>query len=131
MFPIVDALHIFNSRATPSARAGATPSASADAVRNVPLDTLAKQLSDKVQTFDGINQQMLLPLGWRHSFTDYVKAARANPFSILRTFLGWIITSIALSLGAPFWFDTLNKFMVVRSTVKPQEKSQTDKTKDG
>jgi hypothetical protein len=45
--------------------------------------------------------------------------------------LGWIITSIALSLGAPFWFDTLNKFMVVRSTVKPQEKSQTDKTKDG
>jgi hypothetical protein len=36
---------------------------------------------------------------------------------------GWILTAIALSLGAPFWFDLLNKFMIVRSTVKPQEKS--------
>jgi hypothetical protein len=26
-------------------------------------------------------------------------------------------------LGAPFWFDVLNKFMVIRSTVKPHEKS--------
>jgi hypothetical protein len=114
-----------------SARVGAAPAAPADATRTVPIDTLAKHLSDTVQTFDGINRQMLLPLGWRHSFHDYVNAARANPFSIPRTLLGWIITAIALSLGAPFWFDTLNKFMVVRSTVKPQEKSQTDKTKDG
>jgi hypothetical protein len=119
------------SVARPSARTGLAPAAPADATRTVPIDTLAKHLSDTVQTFDGINRQMLLPLGWRHSFTDYVIAARANPFSIPRTLLGWIITAIALSLGAPFWFDTLNKFMVVRSTVKPQEKSQTDKTKDG
>ena len=32
--------------------------------------------------------------------------------------------------GAPFWFDTLNKFMVVRSTVKPKEKSNTEGSKD-
>src|SRR5690349_6704390 len=25
--------------------------------------------------------------------------------------LGWILTVLALSLGAPFWFDTLNRFM--------------------
>lgn len=43
---------------------------------------------------------------------------------------GWIITALALSLGAPFWFDTLNKFMVVRATVKPREKSQTEGSKD-
>lgn len=29
--------------------------------------------------------------------------------------LGWILTAIAVSLGAPFWFDTLNKFMNVRN----------------
>lgn len=28
---------------------------------------------------------------------------------------GWIITILAVSLGAPFWFDTLNKFMNIRN----------------
>jgi hypothetical protein len=40
------------------------------------------------------------------------------------------VTAIAVSLGAPFWFDVLNKFVVVRSTVKPREKSQEEKSKD-
>jgi hypothetical protein len=43
---------------------------------------------------------------------------------------GWLVTAIAVSLGAPFWFDVLNKFVVVRSTVKPREKSQEEKSKD-
>jgi hypothetical protein len=34
------------------------------------------------------------------------------------------------SLGAPFWFDMLNKFIVVRSTVKPKGKSPEEKSKD-
>lgn len=43
---------------------------------------------------------------------------------------GWLITAFAITLGAPFWFDVLNKFMVVRSTVKPHEKSPEEKSKD-
>jgi|ERR1039458_910333 hypothetical protein len=31
---------------------------------------------------------------------------------------GWILTIIAVSLGAPFWFDTLNRFMSVRAAGK-------------
>jgi hypothetical protein len=46
------------------------------------------------------------------------------------TVVGWIITAFAVSLGAPFWFDTLNKFIVVRSTVKPDEKSGTEAPKE-
>jgi hypothetical protein len=42
---------------------------------------------------------------------------------------GWILTAIAASLGAPFWFDTLNKFMNVRAAgTSPTEKG-TDKSK--
>jgi hypothetical protein len=42
---------------------------------------------------------------------------------------GWILTAIAASLGAPFWFDTLNKFMNVRAAgTSPREKG-TDKSK--
>jgi hypothetical protein len=37
---------------------------------------------------------------------------------------GWLTTAIAISLGAPFWFDLLNKFMVFRSTIKPSESTK-------
>lgn len=29
---------------------------------------------------------------------------------------GWLITALAISLGAPFWFDLLNKFIKLRET---------------
>ena len=48
----------------------------------------------------------------------------------LSLLLGWLITALAVTLGAPFWFDVLNKFMVIRSTVKPDEKSRDEGSKD-
>ena len=44
--------------------------------------------------------------------------------------VGILLTGFAISQGAPFWFDVLNKFMVVRSTVKPAEKSGEQPSKD-
>ena len=41
--------------------------------------------------------------------------------------VGWLLTAFAATLGAPFWFDVLSKFMTVRSTLKPREQ---DKKKD-
>ena len=35
----------------------------------------------------------------------------------LKSLLGWIITALALSLGAPFWFDLLNKLMKLRNSI--------------
>lgn len=43
---------------------------------------------------------------------------------------GWLITAAAATLGAPFWFDVLNKVMVIRSTVKPHEKSPPEASED-
>ncbi len=71
------------------------------------------------------------PLGWsREDFpadgsggTDWLGA-------ILLKLLGLLATALAVSLGAPFWFDVLNKFMVVRSTIKPHEKSGETPSKD-
>ena len=42
---------------------------------------------------------------------------------ILLALLGWLITALAATIGAPYWFDLLNKVMVVRSTIKPNEKT--------
>lgn len=42
--------------------------------------------------------------------------------------LGWILTILAVSLGAPFWFDMLNKVMAIRSAGKsPEEKPKSPK----
>lgn len=49
---------------------------------------------------------------------------------LLASIPGWLITAVAVTLGAPFWFDVLNKFMVIRSTVKPYEKSPSEDSED-
>jgi hypothetical protein len=38
-------------------------------------------------------------------------------------FFGFLITAIAISLGAPFWFDLLNKLMKLRTSVKQDTES--------
>jgi hypothetical protein len=44
-------------------------------------------------------------------------------WAILRChLLGWILTAIAVSLGAPFWFDTLNRFVNLRSAGRAPDK---------
>jgi len=43
-------------------------------------------------------------------------------------FVGWLLTAFAASLGAPFWFDLLNRFMNLRSVGKaPEEKPKSPK----
>ncbi|HEX8212924.1 MAG TPA: hypothetical protein VF584_22305 [Longimicrobium sp.] len=44
--------------------------------------------------------------------------------------IGWLMTAFAATMGAPFWFDMLNKVMVIRSTVKPNEKSPNEGSED-
>ncbi len=38
--------------------------------------------------------------------------------------MGWLVTAIAIMLGAPFWFDLLNKLVSLRSALKPPEDKQ-------
>jgi hypothetical protein len=49
---------------------------------------------------------------------------------VFEPLVGWLLTALAAMLGAPFWFDLLNKVMVVRSTVKPHEKSPEESSED-
>ena len=32
---------------------------------------------------------------------------------------GWVLTALAVSLGAPFWFDLLSRFVNIRSGGRP------------
>ncbi|MGA7937442.1 MAG: hypothetical protein WCA35_28080 [Kovacikia sp.] len=40
----------------------------------------------------------------------------AKPLEFLRRLGGWLVTGIAISMGAPFWFDLLGKIMNVRNS---------------
>lgn len=74
-----------------------------------------------------------LPIGWTREVSDPPDPRQlygVSPLGWLSRIVGWMITALALSLGAPFWFDLLNKFIVIRSTVKPKEKSPEEPSKD-
>lgn len=74
-------------------------------------DTLL-QRADLIMKRDISNVNYALGIGW--------KTAVCKPFDLkcfIMSFVGWFITALALSLGAPFWFDLLNKFMKLRNSV--------------
>ncbi len=76
-----------------------------------------KDLKAQVDKLAALGDQLPFPLGW-HAMPE-----RSWSYW-LEALAGWLITALALSLGAPFWFDTLNKFMAVRSAVKPKEEKK-------
>lgn len=45
-------------------------------------------------------------------------------FFVLLKLLGWTLTAAAISLGAPFWFDLLQKVVQIRSSLKPAAAGQ-------
>ena len=108
-----DTLAIVDSLSRDSVlRAAVVAQAQADVKRSAPsMENLGKELLSA--------RQLGLPIGWSHvkfkqpDFTlgDYCGL-------VFSRIVGWIITAFAVSLGAPFWFDILNMFMVARSTIK-------------
>jgi len=59
-----------------------------------------------------------LPVGWTGGGED---SPRAFPDSInVMKILGLLLTALAVSFGAPFWFDALSKLGRLRATGKPE-----------
>jgi hypothetical protein len=107
-------------------------------------DEIAKRLgcADGAIPADGLSctqariEKLGLPIGWNDQHLSWASPAEiwASPIATLAPLAGslpgWLVTALAISLGAPFWFDLLNKFMVIRSTVKPHEKSPEEASED-
>lgn len=65
---------------------------------------------------------LTLPLGWpAHPFDAKDHRALTLQRAPLK-FVGWIITIMFVSLGAPFWFAVVNQFINIRRTGQPPEK---------
>ena len=69
------------------------------------LDNAAKNVDDVVK--------LGIPMGWRGD-------AVPSGWRWLQAVGGWLLTMLAISLGAPFWFDTLSRLSRLRSSGKPE-----------
>lgn len=70
-------------------------------------------------------EKLGLPIGWQHlSWTGRDRMETAQLW--ITRVLGWLLTVCAVSLGAPFWFDLLNRFMNIRSAGKAPEDEPKD-----
>jgi hypothetical protein len=106
-----------------SLRQGVVAMAEATA-KNPQTMATGKKSMDQIRESIGSLDSLGLPIGWQ------LKTAKTDSGGWVQRILGWILTAMAISLGAPFWFDMLNKLIVVRSTVKPHEKSREEGSKD-
>jgi hypothetical protein len=73
-----------------------------------------------VQQAIGSVTELGLPMGW----TSQARPAGSAP-AWLGAVVGWLLTAAALSLGAPFWFDLLNKVTNLRAGGAPPKEPGT------
>jgi hypothetical protein len=82
------------------------------------VDTTAKSGGSLDETATEISavRELGLPLGWNKAAGDPARPDLRHHFG--RTAGGWLLTFLALSLGAPFWFDALSKLAGLRNSGK-------------
>jgi hypothetical protein len=99
----------------PGVRAVAVGMANSITSKDTVTTTAAKSAMAKL---DSLSQ----PLGLTIQFVGAwptKQEAQAIWHRVSLGLFGWLLTALAVSLGAPFWFDALNKIVTLRSTVKP------------
>jgi hypothetical protein len=116
-----DTLHMVDRLSTDNLlRATLTQAAQTRQTTANPAASNLAEIQDAVSTMSGNTP---LPLGWSETNR---RAQQQNSQTwavpLLRPLLGWLLTGVALSMGATFWFDLLSRVVKVRSTGnKPEE----------
>jgi hypothetical protein len=123
-----------------------------EVTRSLMSDTILRQAvvahaknadTEKIATLQQSKDALLdigLPIGWTNlpqlgkgkagecngpmSCIGDLSAAgfEATVSTLASMLLGWLITALAIMLGAPFWFDVLNKIMQLRAAINPDKK---------
>lgn len=88
-------------------------------------DTLFNRIVSSAGNVKNINMKLKeipIPLGW--SEDNYPSGEKASFTAWVTKVAGWSLTALAIFLGAPFWFDLLNKIVVLRAAGKKPEKEK-------
>lgn len=78
---------------------------------------------------------LAIPIGWvskgnsqEDKYGQIIPSGRAIWDRFNQHIVGWLLTALAATLGAPFWFDMLNRIMSIRSSGKaPEERPKPPK----
>jgi hypothetical protein len=84
-------------------------------------DDAVKQLQQRLDQAKALRP---LPLGWSIEQGGVNVAADFSFPNLLTRLFGWGITALAVSLGAPFWFDLLTKFVNIRGAGLPPPRTE-------
>jgi hypothetical protein len=116
---------------------GATQKITAAANTNQQTDGDFNKIQAARQQLLEESEKLNLPLGW----IDPKVNGNADPFAFERIpssawgwiwkLLGLLVSALAVSLGAPFWFDTLSTFMNVRGAGKVPPTTQSSSNGNG
>jgi len=83
------------------------------AVRSALAGRATDEIAGKALGDLSVSKLEELPIGWNRTPRDLV---HGGAWRAVAAVAGWLISVIALGLGAPFWFDALNRVVNLRQT---------------
>lgn len=84
---------------------------------------------DELADFEAVQAELRpFPIGWDTTAPHHSSDWYLSLDGWLKKIAGWLLTALAVSLGAPFWFDLLKKLAAIR---KPGAAAQVDAKKPG
>ena len=129
----------FNIDSKPSTKVAQVSIAASGAANGVATVQIDPSLDAQFTAVETKLMELNLPIGWVRTKPTQSELDNRQlvPWNDLATswadtvafhLLGWLLTALAATLGAPFWFDTLNRFISIRSAGKaPEEKPKPPK----
>jgi hypothetical protein len=107
----------------------ARPDTAPSTPSSTPMDELDKRiralsaLGIPVGWTDGSGDDPRRWPGWTPGTGTSAEWGRMWMNAVRSHLLGWLLTALAASLGAPFWFDVLNKIITIRSAGKTPDEA--------
>jgi hypothetical protein len=98
------------SATPPHAAAGTAPAT------NVDIRPIMTGLRNCLDDFEGAN----LPFGWTSDLPSFWKLSGPARAELI---VGWLITAMAIALGAPFWFSLLQQVTNIRNAGEKPDRS--------
>lgn len=96
---------------------GNTLTETAPSSPNIEESLATKQLGEVKDAVQVALEDIPLPLGWTPQVLAQQKEQSLDwHFPMLRRIIGWLVTGLALSMGAHFWYSLIGKIINVRNT---------------
>ena len=112
----------FNSAAMEVIKSNSDISSCSEVDQEVNIQTCITDIQDQLNiALDDIDN---LPIGWNLSAPFKEQFRPFNIPNVVNAIIGWLVSAIAISMGAPFWFTVLRNLTNLKSSQTSQEKNE-------